>query len=85
MQRTSTASERLETLISDLTARSIRNLRVEIVPGTILIFGQTDRFYAKQMAQELVRGEMRETRIDNRITVETATRTRRTHVAVLAS
>jgi hypothetical protein len=64
-----TTSERLEHRIRTETANGIANLRVDIVPGAVMIFGIANRYYAKQMAQEIVRGDLRELQIENNIVV----------------
>ncbi|MCX7666294.1 MAG: BON domain-containing protein [Gemmataceae bacterium] len=64
-----TLGERIEKSIRNHTDRHIQQLRVEILPGRVLLFGSTPKYFYKQIAQETVRLVCTGLRIENRIVV----------------
>jgi osmotically-inducible protein OsmY len=64
-----TLGERIEKSIRNHTDRHIQQLRVEILPGRVLLFGSTPKYFYKQMAQETARLVCTGLRIENRIVV----------------
>lgn len=67
-----TLGERIEKSIRNLTDRHIQQLRVEILPGRVLLFGSTPKYFYKQIAQETARLVCAGMRIENRIVVRKA-------------
>lgn len=63
--------EKLERLICEKTAGSIRGLAVEIANGRVVITGQTTRYYNKQLATQAVRELLQNEILVNRIQVIT--------------
>jgi hypothetical protein len=45
-----TLAERVEWLVRQRTGGLIRNLRVEVLPGEVLLTGRAATYYAKQLA-----------------------------------
>jgi hypothetical protein len=66
---TSALQSELEQHVQTRTGRRIRNLCVELSPDGIILRGQTDSFYAKQLAQHGIRDLMPEVHLNNAITV----------------
>jgi osmotically-inducible protein OsmY len=60
---------KLEQRVQIRAGRRIRNLRVEVSRERIVLRGQTDTYYAKQMAQHGVRDLLPEAHLENAITV----------------
>jgi hypothetical protein len=46
-----TEEQRLESLLQDRLGNRIRNLRIHVLPGGIVLEGQTATYHAKQLAQ----------------------------------
>ena len=61
---------RLRILLSESPITEIRKVRVEQDGDTVMLDGHVRTFYAKQMAQETIRGATRGLHIDNRVRVE---------------
>jgi hypothetical protein len=61
--------QQLQNLVLQRTNRGIWNLAVEISPEHVVIRGETNSFYAKQMAQESVMKVMPDRRLVNAIQV----------------
>jgi hypothetical protein len=55
--------------LSDSGIAAIRNLRVEPDPVGVVLLGQVPLYYYKQLAQELVRSDIEDVTIINRIEV----------------
>jgi hypothetical protein len=62
--------QELERRVLLRTARRIRNLRVEVAPGQVVLRGQASSYYVKQLAQHGVRELLPEVRLVNAIVVE---------------
>lgn len=63
---------RLRLLLSESPIAEIRKIRVEQDGDTVMLDGRVGSFYAKQMAQETIRGATRGLHINNRVCVEDA-------------
>lgn len=63
-------TERIMQLIRNNTDRHIQDLRVEIAPGRVLLFGSTKRYFHKQIAQESARTLCPGLVVDNHICVQ---------------
>jgi hypothetical protein len=61
--------EELETRIRARTGRRVRNLDVNLSPEGVVLKGQTETFYVKQLAQTSVRDVLPGVRLDNAIQV----------------
>ena len=61
---------RLRILLSESPIAEVRKVRVEQDGDTVMLDGHVRTFYAKQMAQETIRGATRGLHIDNRVRVE---------------
>ena len=61
---------RLRILLSESPIAEVRKVRVEQDGDTVMPDGHVRTFYAKQMAQETIRGATRGLHIDNRVRVE---------------
>jgi hypothetical protein len=59
----------LETRVRARTGNQLRNLGIELSPEGIRLFGQSDTFYVKQLAQHTVREILPEVRLVNDINV----------------
>jgi hypothetical protein len=59
----------LEHIVHQSTNRCIRHLRVEVLPEAVVLRGQADSFYVKQLAQEAVREFLPGVRLLNAIVV----------------
>ena len=46
-----TEEQRLESLLQDRLGNRIRNLRIHVLPGGIVLEGQAATYHAKQLAQ----------------------------------
>jgi hypothetical protein len=62
----------LEQHIARRTGRRVRNLRVEVGPGRVVLRGRATSYYVKQLAQHAARALLPEVPLENRITVEAA-------------
>jgi hypothetical protein len=62
----------LECHIATRTGRRVRDLRVEVQPGAVVLRGRTDSYYVKQLAQHGARELLPRVRLDNAITVDGA-------------
>jgi hypothetical protein len=60
---------RAKLTLSKSKIAAIRNVSVEAVGGSIVLLGQVPMYYYKQLAQELVRNEISDAAIHNRIEV----------------
>lgn len=60
----------LERRIRARTGRRIRNLTIELLPECVILRGQTESFYLKQLAQHSVREVLPQVRLTNAISVE---------------
>lgn len=61
---------RLRTLLSESPIADLRNLRVQQDGDRVLLVGRVRTFYAKQMAQETIRGAARGLLIVNEVKVD---------------
>jgi hypothetical protein len=59
----------LETRILALTGRRVRNLDIKLSPEGVVLEGQTQTFYVKQLAQLGVREVLPDVRLNNAIQV----------------
>src|SRR5262249_14676531 len=59
----------LEQRVHVRTGRQIRNLSIELTPGSVVLRGQTTTYYAKQLAQHGVRDLLPQVNLENAITV----------------
>jgi hypothetical protein len=59
----------VESRIKALTGRRIRNLDINLSPEGVVLKGQTQTFYVKQLAQTGVREVLPDVRLDNAIQV----------------
>jgi hypothetical protein len=62
-------AQQLQNLVLQRTNRGVWNLAVEISPERVVIRGETNSFYAKQMAQESVMKLVSDRRLVNAIRV----------------
>jgi hypothetical protein len=63
-------AEELEVQVQSRTNRGVRNLSIEFRPGRVVLRGQTNSYYVKQLAQEELIGTIpSEFRLENSITV----------------
>ncbi len=77
-----TLTERIVQLIRNNTDRHIQDLRIEIAPGRVLLFGSTKRYFHKQMAQESARTLCPGLIVDNHICVQTGQMKRAAHFSM---
>lgn len=68
----STLAQQLRSAVLTQTNRQVWNLAVEVSPEHVVLRGETDSFYAKQMAQESVKKMLPEIRLVNAICVAAA-------------
>ena len=61
--------EELENHIKALTGRRLRNLDINLSPDGVVLKGQAQTFYDKQLAQHGVREVLPHVRLDNAIQV----------------
>jgi hypothetical protein len=61
--------EELESRIKALTGGRLRNLDIKVSPTGIVLKGQAQTFYIKQLAQHGVREMLPDVRLDNAIQV----------------
>lgn len=61
---------RLRLLLSESPIAEIRKIRVEQEGDTVMLEGRVRSFYAKQMAQETIRGATTGLHIENRVRVD---------------
>ena len=59
----------LENHVMAVTGRRIRNLDIKISPEGVVLEGQTQTYYIKQLAQHGVREVLPDVRLDNAIQV----------------
>jgi hypothetical protein len=59
----------LENRIKALTGRRLRNLDIDLSPEGVVLKGQAQTFYDKQLAQHGVREVLPDVRLDNAIQV----------------
>jgi hypothetical protein len=63
-------TQELEQQVHHRTNRGVRNLSIEFRPGRVVLRGQTNSYYVKQLAQhELIGTLPRDLRVENSITV----------------
>jgi len=65
-------AQQLRSAVLTRTNRMVWNLAVEVSPEHVILRGETDSFYAKQMAQESVKKMLPEIRLVNAISVAAA-------------
>jgi hypothetical protein len=58
--------------VESRTGRRVRNLRVEMKPGHVILRGLTHSYYIKQLAQHGVWELLPDVRLENAITVDGA-------------
>lgn len=56
--------------VESRTGRRIRNLRIEVQPGHVVLRGLTHSYYVKQLAQHGIRDLLPDVRLENAITVD---------------
>lgn len=62
--------QELEQLVQDSTSRRIRGLSIELRPGRVVLRGQANSYYIKQLAQHgLCNALPRTVRVENAIVV----------------
>jgi osmotically-inducible protein OsmY len=61
---------RLKVLLSESPIAEIRNVRVQMQGNKVMLAGNVRSFYAKQMAQETIRGAARGLHIVNEVSVD---------------
>jgi hypothetical protein len=60
----------LEEQVNHRTNRAVRNLSIELRPGRVVLRGQTNSYYVKQLAQHELLGSLpSDLRVENSITV----------------
>jgi hypothetical protein len=63
-------AEELEEQVQSRTNRGVRNLSIEFRPGRVVLHGQTNSYYFKQLAQEeLIASLPPDLRLENAISV----------------
>jgi hypothetical protein len=63
-------AQELEEQVHLRTNRGVRNLSIELRPGRVVLRGQADSYYVKQLAQHELLGTLpAEVRVENVITV----------------
>jgi hypothetical protein len=62
--------QELEYQVQARTGRRIRNLAVELRPERVVLYGRTNTYYVKQLAQQGVRELLPHISLENAITVE---------------
>jgi hypothetical protein len=63
-------AEELKEQVLSRTNRGVRNLSIELRPGSVVLRGQTTSYYVKQLAQEELIGTLpADCRLQNSITV----------------
>ena len=65
----SSLQQQLQNLVLEGTNRKISNLAVEVLPERVVLRGDADCFYSKQLAQESVRKILPLVKLENAIQV----------------
>ena len=64
------SAEQVEHLIQSKIGSSIRDLLVELVDGTIFVYGRTNAYYQKQMVSHLIMSTQKDLDLINKIEVD---------------
>ena len=62
-------TQQLESVVLQRTNGGVWNLAIEVLPERVVIRGETNTFYAKQLAQESVRSVLPVMKLENAIQV----------------
>jgi hypothetical protein len=62
----------LEQQVKERTGRRVRNLTIEVLPEQVILRGQANSYYIKQLAQHSVHGMLPHLKLENAIVVESA-------------
>lgn len=62
-------AQRLQSLVMQRTNRRVWNLAIDVLPERVVLRGETNTFYAKQLAQESVREVLPQMALENAIQV----------------
>ena len=62
--------QELEICVQARTGRRIRNLQIELCPELVVLRGDAESYYIKQLAQHGIRDLLPEVRLENAIVVQ---------------